>query len=111
TRTLPQRAVYTAVQADMCSLINGVQTQEQLTSLRRGSVSIEQRDRVRDPPVINRKGRPSTARLTGATEGRPHGEGARIQGLDQSQGTTRRQNRCSRCHLVGHNRTSCPRGH
>jgi hypothetical protein len=34
TRTIPQRVVYTAIQADVRSLMNGIQTQDQLDELR-----------------------------------------------------------------------------
>ncbi|KAJ6573617.1 hypothetical protein B0H10DRAFT_1838225, partial [Mycena sp. CBHHK59/15] len=108
TRTIPQRTVYTAIQADVRALMGQVQTQEQLDALRARLADEAMNDRIFDPPVVNHKGRPQTQRLTGPTEGRPRGGGARIQGPDPSQNVARRQNRCSKCHLVGHNRTSCP---
>ncbi|KAJ7474566.1 hypothetical protein B0H11DRAFT_1728383, partial [Mycena galericulata] len=111
TRTIPQRAVYSAIQVDVRSLMAGVQTQEQLDELR-ARLDLARSDRIQDPPTINRKGRPLTQRLTGVTEGRPRGGGARIQVPDQSQGPLqRRRNQCSRCHLAGHNRSPCPTLH
>ncbi|KAJ7511949.1 hypothetical protein B0H11DRAFT_1677242, partial [Mycena galericulata] len=116
TRTIPQRAVYSAIQADVRSLMAGVQTQEQLDELRARLDQVQRApeeeagsDRIQDPPTVHRKGRPLTQRLTGVTEGRPRGGGARIQVPDQSQGPLqRRRNQCSRCHLTGHNRSTCP---
>ncbi|KAJ7163679.1 hypothetical protein C8R46DRAFT_902172, partial [Mycena filopes] len=64
---------------------------------------------IQDPPVMGRKGRPRTQRLTGPTEGRARGGGAGIQVHGSTQDEPRRQNRCSRCHQPGHNRTKCPR--
>ncbi|KAJ7936355.1 hypothetical protein B0H13DRAFT_1853421 [Mycena leptocephala] len=61
TRTIPQRAVYTALNADVRSLMSGVETQEQLEALRarlqdvRRAPEEARRDRIQDPPVIARK--------------------------------------------------------
>ncbi|KAJ7614789.1 hypothetical protein FB45DRAFT_705229, partial [Roridomyces roridus] len=104
TRTIPQRSVYTALTADLRSMMNGIQTQEQLDSIRE-RLSGNHRETIHDPPVVGRKGRPLTQRLTGVTEGRPQGGGARIP-PDLSQ-PPRRQNRCGLCNEPGHNRTSC----
>ncbi|KAJ7651180.1 hypothetical protein FB45DRAFT_32176 [Roridomyces roridus] len=115
TRTIPQRSVYTALTADLRSMMNGIQTQEQLDSIHerlsgvsRSIVEENHRETIHDPPVVGRKGRPLTQRLTGVTEGRPQGGGARIP-PDLSQ-PPQRQNRCGLCNEPGHNRTSCKQG-
>lgn len=94
----------------MCSELRNSYIDQHFAELtdRRAPEEEAMNDRIFDPPVVNHKGRPQTQRLTGPTEGRPRGGGARIQGPDPSQNVARRQNRCSKCHLVGHNRTSCP---
>ncbi|KAJ7191220.1 hypothetical protein GGX14DRAFT_381389, partial [Mycena pura] len=65
---------------------------------------------IQDPPTIGRKGRPLTQRLTGATEGRSQGGGARIQGPNASQASQRRPARCSKCHQPGHKAPTCLQG-
>ncbi|KAJ7921875.1 hypothetical protein B0H13DRAFT_1604188, partial [Mycena leptocephala] len=116
TRPIPQRAVYAALQADLRSIMSGIQTDEQLDDVRlrmaevgRASQLQEMREQIRDPPAIVRKGRPLTQRLTGVTEGRPRGGGAGIQiSVAASEAQARRPNRCSRCRQEGHNRSKCP---
>ncbi|KAJ7915254.1 hypothetical protein B0H13DRAFT_1610668 [Mycena leptocephala] len=112
TRTIPQRHVYSALQADFRSLMNGIQTQEQLDETRarlerigREAEEDERQDLIRDPPTFTRKGRPLTQRLTGPTEGRARGGGAGIQPTNASQAA---RNRCGLCHQAGHNRRGCP---
>ncbi|KAJ7159315.1 hypothetical protein C8R43DRAFT_1178230, partial [Mycena crocata] len=100
TQTIPQQTVYHTLQAEIRSMMGGVQTLEQLDDLRQRLGQIG--DRLRDPPTISRKGRPLTKRLTGATEGRSQGGGGTASNVP------RRQNCCSRCHQPGHNRSSCP---
>lgn len=70
---------------------------------RDADVAQQERERIHDPPVPNPKGRPRTARMTGPTEGRSRGGGA-----GNGSGRERATNRCSRCHQMGHNRTTCP---
>ncbi|KAJ6582653.1 hypothetical protein DFH09DRAFT_912274, partial [Mycena vulgaris] len=108
TRTLPRREIYSALQADMQSMMTSIQTQEQLDNLRARLEEV--RDKIYDPPVVTHKGRPLSQWLTGATEGRPRGGGARIPAVDRSGAGpgARRQNQCSICHQPGHNRSSCP---
>ncbi|KAF8188518.1 hypothetical protein K438DRAFT_1515312, partial [Mycena galopus ATCC 62051] len=115
TRTIPQREVYSALQADMRSLMSNIQTAEQLADIRErlehirsGFISLaDVLAKIQDPPTITRKGRPSTQRLTGPTEGRARGGGANIQEPNHSQVRAKLQNRCSLCHKLGHNRRSC----
>ncbi|KAJ7687499.1 hypothetical protein B0H17DRAFT_872296, partial [Mycena rosella] len=116
TRTIPQRTVYTALQADLRSMMSSVQTQEQLDELRArlaqvgtASEETDRREKIQDPPTIGRKGRPPTQRITGATEGRARGGSAGIK--DPFQGgadAPRRQNLCSHCRQPGHTRPRCP---
>lgn len=61
-----------------------------------------QDDQIRNPPILNSKGRPRTQRLTGALEGRLQGGGARIQLASQAG------RRCGVCWEVGHTRANCP---
>jgi hypothetical protein len=68
----------------------------------------EAHENIHDPPVHNPKGRPRTQRLTGPTEGRPRGGGARTE-LGGSLGGSSRTRRCTECHQSGHNRTTCPK--
>ena len=70
-------------------------------------------DRLKGPPVISRKGRPHTQRLTGALEGRPRGGGAKrtisdVLGAGEKGATKRQPTRCGICREFGHNRTTCP---
>ncbi|KAJ6607893.1 hypothetical protein B0H10DRAFT_1816948, partial [Mycena sp. CBHHK59/15] len=108
TQTVAQRTVYHTLTAEVRSMMNGVQTIEQLNDLqeRLGQVGYVH-DTLQDPPTVTRKGRPLTTRLTGATEGRPQGGGgsrtSQVAGITQ-----RRPNCCSRCKQPGHNRSSCP---
>ncbi|KAF7345871.1 hypothetical protein MVEN_01609100 [Mycena venus] len=64
TRTIPQRQVYAALQADFRAMVNGIQTQEQLdeTRARIEQVNYQAQEdanqgRVRDPPTMTRKER------------------------------------------------------
>ncbi|KAF7362848.1 hypothetical protein MVEN_00634600 [Mycena venus] len=64
TRTIPQRQVYAASQADFRAMVNGIQTQEQLdeTRARIEQVNYQAQEdanqgRVRDPPTMTRKER------------------------------------------------------
>jgi hypothetical protein len=59
-------------------------------------------DDIREPPILNPKGRPRERRITGATEGRPQGGGARAQ---PKAVQTRK---CGLCGKTGHTRRSCP---
>jgi len=61
-----------------------------------------QDDQIRNPPILNPKGRPRTQRLTGALEGRPRGGGAGIQPASQAG------RKCGVCREVGHTRANCP---
>lgn len=74
--------------------------------------SQRQDDRLKDPPVINRKGRPLTQCFTSALEGRPRGGGAggnmRISNANVSAISKRQGVRCGVCRKTGHNRTTCP---
>ncbi|KAJ6538936.1 hypothetical protein B0H10DRAFT_1971266 [Mycena sp. CBHHK59/15] len=72
TQTIPQHRVYHELQADLRSMMSGIQTQEQLDDLRerlgqigRDTDDQARRDTLQDPPTISRKGRPLTKRLTG----------------------------------------------
>ncbi|KAF8813318.1 hypothetical protein BYT27DRAFT_7205888 [Phlegmacium glaucopus] len=108
TATVPARTVLHTAEAALRPLLNGVQTQEQLDALIRNLIrdttrENEAREGIRDPPVHNPKGRPRTQRLTGPTEGRPRGGGARAGPVQKSL------RRCSECHQSGHNRTTCPK--
>ena len=59
-------------------------------------------DDFREPPILNPKGRPRERRITGATEGRPQGGGARAK---PKAPHTRK---CGLCGKTGHTRRSCP---
>ncbi|KAJ7438972.1 hypothetical protein FB451DRAFT_1059946 [Mycena latifolia] len=145
TKTIPRCTIYHTHQADLAPLMAGIQTQEQLDDLRESLARVQcqgaaqsRLEQLRDPPMIAQKGRPSTQRLLGPTEGRPQGGGARIpmqrqqlplrdleQPLVSTQPaetqpavkkpaashpapTQRRQNQCGLCRQLGHNSTSCP---
>ncbi|EDR01261.1 uncharacterized protein LACBIDRAFT_295616 [Laccaria bicolor S238N-H82] len=86
TQTVPARTVFHEATAALGPLMNGVQTQEQLNTLladleelRSSRRREAENDDVREPPILNPKGRPRERRITGATEGRPQGGGARAQ--------------------------------
>ncbi|KAJ6573293.1 hypothetical protein B0H10DRAFT_1838602, partial [Mycena sp. CBHHK59/15] len=111
TQTIPQRRVYHELQADLRSMMSGIQTQEQLDDLRErlGQIGRDmddqaRRDTLQDPPTISRKGRPLTKRLTEAREGRPQGGG----GTGNAPRIGGSQRLCSRCHKSGHTRPRCP---
>ena len=55
-----------------------------------------------DPPIHNPKGRPSTTRLSGPSEGPARGGGA----SRAHQLLSRMQRNCSICHRPGHNRSN-----
>ena len=69
---------------------------------------------LKGPPVISRKGRQQTQRLTGALEGRPRGGGAKrtisdVLGASEKGATKRQPTRCGICHEFGHYYSSiCP---
>ncbi|KAJ7920585.1 hypothetical protein B0H13DRAFT_1605363 [Mycena leptocephala] len=105
TQTLPQCTVYHTLQADLKSMMNNIQTREQLDDFREHLDAQARCDTLQDPPTVARKGRPLSKRLTGATEGRPQGGGGTS---NRSANAPRRPNCCSRCHKPGHNRSSCP---
>ena len=71
-------------------------------------------DRLKGSPVISRKGRPQTQRLTGALEGRPRGGGGAkrpisdVVGASEKGATKRQPTRCGICREFGHNCTTCP---
>lgn len=89
---------------------------------------------VRDPAVLNPKGRPRTARITGLLEGPPRGGGPTIShySLRNAPKRSRKQaeidytedledperpvkrpriSKCSLCRQQGHNRMKCPLYH
>jgi hypothetical protein len=76
--------------------------------------SHDQQDGLKDPPVINRKGRPLTQRFTGALEGHPRGGGGKrpishVSTTNEGERAVKRQGiRCGVCREIGHNRTTCP---
>jgi len=94
-------------QALIRPLAGHVQTQEELDLARDKICAIQLRDTftgLPDPHISNPKGRPSTTRLTGPSEGRARGGGAsRAHHL-----ASRLQRNCSICHQPGHNRSTCP---
>lgn len=94
-----------------------VQTREQLDEiLNQVDVLVSrQDDGLKDPPVINRKGRPLTQRFTSAIEGRARGGGANARhppsqvATHEKEPLTKKQvTRCGVCRKEGHNRTTCP---
>ncbi|KAJ7163199.1 hypothetical protein C8R46DRAFT_903798, partial [Mycena filopes] len=128
TQTVPAREVFHNVQAALRPLMAGVQTREQVADLVHGLQDLHQRnmdevrrEQIMDPPVIPHKGRPRTARLTNAREGRQRGGGTssapRTQGeptrLDSGESSPKRSRvgrayKCSLCREEGHNRSRCP---
>ncbi|KIK06158.1 hypothetical protein K443DRAFT_89940 [Laccaria amethystina LaAM-08-1] len=94
-------------QALIRPLAGHVQTQEELDLARDKICAIQLGDTftgLPDPHISNPKGRPSTTRLTGPSEGRARGGGAsRAHHL-----ASRLQRNCSICHQPGHNRSTCP---
>ncbi|KZT27536.1 hypothetical protein NEOLEDRAFT_1060415, partial [Neolentinus lepideus HHB14362 ss-1] len=136
TRTVGSRTVYHETQCALRSLANHVQTEEQLQLVLRGIerltslsklIITTHRDRqinhssdevqIRDPPVINRKGRPQTARFTSRIEGPPRGGGPNTSKrsrpdddqdeLDGPELPAKKRRRCGLCKQHGHNRTTC----
>ncbi|KAJ6469917.1 hypothetical protein C8R45DRAFT_837026, partial [Mycena sanguinolenta] len=127
TETVPARDVFHNVQAAMRPLIAGIQTREQVTDLIQSLQDLHQRnvnearsEQIFDPPAISHKGRPRTARITNAREGRQQGGGARgtrVERLVQSNqadgsapnaSRAGRTYKCSLCRQTGHNRSKCP---
>ncbi|KAJ6569713.1 hypothetical protein DFH09DRAFT_1080440 [Mycena vulgaris] len=90
------------------------------------------REQILDPPVISHKGRPRTARLTNAREGRTRGGGvtagidtcrrevinsladSRVNednldsGPNPKKSHSGRTYKCALCRKEGHNRSHCP---
>lgn len=140
TQTITSREVYHEVQAAIRPLLSTVQTQEQLANLieslhntRRDHDIFSSEGRVRDPMVIQHKGKPRTARITSAREGAARGGGggrclrprrrkednARDDGSQEDESDDPeapqspprkrvRTYRCGLCHEQGHNRQNCP---
>jgi hypothetical protein len=151
TRTLNAREVYHEAQEALKPLLNGVITQEDLDDLkeelselryvffllnslscshqhtRRARAEEQSSGQIFDPPSIRQKGRPRTARITGAIEGRSRGGGPSrtlapmtpaVPALSQqlptqtprsrqplmSQRSTRK---CGLCRQAGHTRATC----
>ncbi|KAJ7208120.1 hypothetical protein B0H12DRAFT_1279602, partial [Mycena haematopus] len=80
TQTVPARDVFHNVQAAIRPLIANIQTREQVTDLIQSLQDLHQRnvnearnEQIIDPPAISHKGRPRTARITNAREGRQRG--------------------------------------
>ncbi|KAG9028239.1 hypothetical protein FS837_003937, partial [Tulasnella sp. UAMH 9824] len=79
TRTVASQEVYRQTQAALKFAIKGIQTQEQLDTFMKRMEEIEANERadlqarqpvcIRDPPVLNPKGHPRTARLAASHEG------------------------------------------
>ncbi|KAJ6571664.1 hypothetical protein B0H19DRAFT_905626, partial [Mycena capillaripes] len=104
TQTLPARNVFHNVQSSIRPLIAGIQTQEHVAELIQ-SLETLQYVQMMNPPVISHKGRPRTARLTNAREGRQRGGGVtRVAGSFRASVSYK----CSLCRKEGHNRSNCP---
>ncbi|EJD34628.1 hypothetical protein AURDEDRAFT_76002 [Auricularia subglabra TFB-10046 SS5] len=140
TTTLGSRAVYHEAHAAFRPLLARVQTREQLSALI-GSLdtiacqeaAINPPPPFHDPSPVQKKGCPSTARITAAREG--HGRGARTRGQAPSerylaaisaeqQGSSSpsrapsppavqvpKGRKCGLCGRTGHNRLTCPGTH
>ncbi|KAJ7843988.1 hypothetical protein B0H14DRAFT_2358831, partial [Mycena olivaceomarginata] len=121
TQTVPARDVFHNVQAAIRPLIAGIQTREQVADLIHNLEGLQyaRQDRIINPPVISHKGRPRTARLTNAREGRHRGGGvpARrptvvavedVSGPSAKKSRAGRSYKCSLCRQEGHNRAKCP---
>ncbi|PPQ82718.1 hypothetical protein CVT24_009926 [Panaeolus cyanescens] len=122
TRTLPSREVHHEILASVAPWARHIQTGEQLETLMSAvnqiteglltSTQTNSNPVVRDPPAINFKGAPRTARITGPTEGPPRGGGARTNsktvGARGHASTAPTIRRCGHCHEPGHTRTTCP---
>lgn len=114
TQTLPAREVYHETSALVRSLAKSVRTEEELDRLKTKLIQIsngqsdsddsDSESRLKDPPVLNAKGRPLSTRLTGPTEGRPRGGGG-----TRSRGNRGEGRKCGVCRKEGHTKTKCPR--
>ncbi|KAF5329147.1 hypothetical protein D9611_013180 [Ephemerocybe angulata] len=141
TQTINAREVNHEAQAVLRPMLESVRTigdlDDVLTDLRalkRARIEAQSEGGVRDPPVLNPKGRPRVARITGRVEGgKPRGGGppptpgrvsrnaaaeqqsdapqAPLDAQTQQQpapATGGTQRRCGLCREVGHNRNGCP---
>lgn len=127
TQTIGARAVHQEATAALRPLLEGVRTVEELEDVlegiesikyvlpstfgilymltincRRARVDAANEGQIFDPPTLNPKGRPRTARITGRLEGRLRGGGP------TGPAATVRRRRCGLCREEGHKRTNCP---
>lgn len=148
TQTIGAREVYHETHAALKPLINGIHTKEDLdellqdldelryvfigtlihspnVSLRRIKAEEARSTLIHDPPVIQQKGRPRSARLTGAIEGRPRGGGPSVRSRARSENTAatpiasqahhestmsmtqKAPRKCGLCRREGHTRQNC----
>ncbi|KAJ6553226.1 hypothetical protein B0H19DRAFT_1295886 [Mycena capillaripes] len=127
TQTLPARDVFHNVQSAIRPLLAGIQTQEQVADLIQSLETLQnlqetRQEQIMNPPVISHKGRPRTARLTNAREGRQRGGGVTRVACNNLEVTSEpvaspsppkksrvgRSYKCSLCRKEGHNRSNCP---
>ncbi|KAJ7306275.1 hypothetical protein DFH08DRAFT_720777 [Mycena albidolilacea] len=122
TQTLPARDVFHNVQSGIRPLIAGIQTQEQVTELIQSLETLQYQEQMMNPPVISHKGRPRTARLKNAREGRQRGGGVtriacnnlEVASEPVSNPSPPKKSRvgksykCSLCRKEGHNCSNCP---
>ncbi|KAF8837070.1 hypothetical protein BDN67DRAFT_871509, partial [Paxillus ammoniavirescens] len=82
TQTLGSHEVWEKAHAAFKPLLNGVQTEKDLLELKAQLLGIRQEqakelqmESIHDPPIIQHKGRPQTARITSSREGQLRGGG------------------------------------
>ncbi|KAJ3568104.1 hypothetical protein NP233_g5933 [Leucocoprinus birnbaumii] len=135
TQTIGAREVHQVVQSAFRPLLAGIRTQEQVEEFvdrmlkaQELAEAEERAEVIHDPLTVKSVGRPRTARLTGAVEGRPRGGGPTAPRLApgwvpgdntgseaQTSNThpqpplkTTRVYKCGNCGQQGHGRHHCP---